>query len=76
MTGMEFLRNMVRAFDGCREDVLDRFTVEELIAIRRAWLASGWEFYPDQWSDAQIDAALRGIPPKWDDNEQPIEEDR
>jgi hypothetical protein len=70
-TGAEELRRIVRAMNDTRESFNDRFSAEELVAIYRAMFASGWDYYPDQWSEEQVQAALRGIAPSWDDAEQP-----
>ena len=73
MTGMEQLRAMVRLFDDCRESFNDRFTVVELAAIYRAHIASGWDIYPDEWADFQVQNAIKyGTVPQWDYNDRPI----
>lgn len=64
-TGIEELRLMVNNFDSCREDFLDRFTLEQLVQIHRMWLASEWDIYPDTWTDRQVKQALAGKPPRW-----------
>jgi len=72
LTAIEFLREMIKAFDWVNESFNMSFTVEELIKIRKAWLVCEWDFYPDQWTERQVQDALNGIIPKWDHNEQPI----
>lgn len=73
--GIIFLRRLVAEFNCCDEGFLLNHTVEDLVAIRRAWIASEFDYYPDQWTPAQVRAALRGIPPRWDDAERPIEDE-
>lgn len=70
--GVDELRHAVQVLNDCREDFLDRFTTDELLRIYRAWMASGWDFYPDQWTRLQVWGALRGIVPDWRGNETPI----
>lgn len=76
--GIEELRGAVRLFDWCNESFnwseRDPFTAEQLLAIYRAYRASGWDIFPDRWAWRQVEEALRGIPPQWDKDEQPIYE--
>lgn len=72
LTGMEKMRQIVKALNNCNESFLDQFRFEELIKIYSAWLASGWTFLPDQWTERQVKEALRGIVPNWDFNEKPV----
>lgn len=68
---IEELREMVRAFDYCREDFLTDWTVGELLAIWRAWGACEWDLYPDQWSAQQAkEAAGLGKVPRFEENER------
>lgn len=70
---IEELRHMVRNFNNCRESFNERFTIEQLITIHRAWMASGWDIYPDAWEPEQVEEALQGIPPQWHtETEKPI----
>lgn len=71
-TGIDFLRSLVANFNDCNEDFVARFTVSQLVMLRRAWLASGFDIYPDAWSHKQVQEALRGWVPQWDDKERPI----
>jgi hypothetical protein len=72
-SGAEELRLMVRNFDRCRESFLDAFSLEQLVTIHRAWLASAWDFFPDSWTERQVTEALQGIPPQWDvETEAPV----
>lgn len=73
MEGIEFLRNMISAYNYCREEFLMQYTSEELIAIRKAWLSCEWDIYPDQWSKSQIARAIQGEVPKFTDEGNPIE---
>lgn len=72
LSGIDFLRNMVQAISYCNEDFLCRYTVEQLLAIWEACLASEFDMYPDQWTPAQVRAALRGWVPAWDEDGKPI----
>ena len=71
-TGMEELRILVSNFNSNSETFNDRYTAEELLQIQRMWWASEWDFLPDQWQPWQVKDALKGLPPKWDDNEKPL----
>lgn len=76
LTGAEELRKLASMIDGLSETFLDRFTLEELVTLTRAWRASEWDKYPDaEWTEEQIAAALRGVPPAWDSDEKPEDED-
>ena len=67
MTGANELRAIVRAMDNENEGFNDRYTAEELVAIYRALFASEWDISPSRWSAAQVEAALRGETPTWDE---------
>lgn len=75
-TGIEELRELVKAFDRCSEDFLSRFTVAELLKLRAAWKLAEWDYYPDQWTEHQVKEALRGRVPQWDENGRPFERPR
>lgn len=68
----EELRGLGRWLDSQRESFLDSFNLDELFCLWRAWKRSEWIFTPDQWSERQVAEALLGIPPKWNDREEPI----
>jgi hypothetical protein len=70
-TAIDAMREMVAAFDQCRESFNERFTLPELVRIWDAWNQCGWTFYPDQWADRQVREALRGIAPNWGADERP-----
>jgi hypothetical protein len=73
--GCEELRAVARAIDNCNETFLQRWSVDQLVQIHRMWIASGWDFTPDQWTEGQVQAALAGKVPQWDaKTEEPIEE--
>lgn len=73
LTGAEEMRSAVRLFDSCSESFLDRFTAEQLILIWRAWHASEWDVRPDLWSERQVQAALKGVAPRWDNDMNPVD---
>jgi len=72
--GIDKVRDIARAFGYGRESLAQRFTVNELLQIRRMWLASSWDILPDRWEERQIQEALAGKPPRWDRNERPVYE--
>ncbi len=53
-------------------DRFDRLSAEQLLTIFDAYMASGWDITPDYWTDKQVDSALAGIPPKFDDMERSV----
>lgn len=68
------LRSMVNLFNNCNETFNQRFTIEDLVKLYKAYKASEWDIPPDQWTEFQVRAALKyGTPPEWDENENPIE---
>lgn len=60
MTGAEELRTIVRVLNQCRESFLDRYSVEQLIALYRALRRSEWDVLPDAWTSKEIADALAG----------------
>ena len=66
------LRHMVSNFNRVTESFNQRFSMEELVQIHRAWMASGWDFHPDQWTERQVQEALQGKAPRWNDQEEPV----
>lgn len=66
MTGIEEIREAATAFSYNKEAFNMSFTAEELLLIFRAWKASKWDIFPDQWEDRQVDEALEGIVPAWE----------
>ncbi len=70
--GIDELRDLVTAFNACREDFNTEFTTEQLLQLWRMWLATEADVYPDEWTAAQVTAALAGVVPRWDAQEHPI----
>lgn len=71
-SGVAQLRLAANLSEMCVESFWDRFTAEEILALFRACWASGWDFLPDEWTEAQVQGALRGFPPEWNpDTELP-----
>lgn len=66
------LRKMVRNFDSNNETFNQRFSMSQLIQIHRMWMASEWDFHPDEWTEQQVQEALAGHPPQWDQDEKPV----
>jgi hypothetical protein len=72
-TGIEALRDAVQAFNYCNETFLGQFSVEELLTLRKLWLKSAWDVYPDDWTRRQVcEAVSLGLVPAWDDEERPV----
>lgn len=72
MTAIERIRHLANVSGDVRESLWDDLTRDQIFAIFDAWMASGWDFYPDQWTERQLQDALAGIVPQWDNNEEPI----
>lgn len=72
-TNIERLRAIVRLFGDCNETFSAQFTIDELVSIYDAWKACGWDFSPQTWADFQIEDAIHGTVPRWDDDERPID---
>ena len=74
MTEIEKLRHIGRLSEEVRESLWDSMTRAEILRVFDAWMASDWDFYPDQWSPAQLADAIRyGIAPDWrPEDESPI----
>lgn len=68
----DMLRQLVNAFNNCRECSIDSLTIPELINIYHCWMRCGWNIYPDEWADKQIKEAKKGICPEWDERERPV----
>jgi len=71
-TGPEELRLIVSNMNYNNEGFNEHYTAEQLIQIYRMQIASGWDFWPDEWTTRQVKEALAGIVPQWNDNEEPI----
>jgi len=69
---IDMLRQIVHAFDQCREASIASFTVPELINIYHCWVRCGWDYYPDEWTDKQIKEAKQGICHDWNDTGSPV----
>lgn len=66
MTEIEKLRHLANISGDVRESLWDDMTRAQILAVYDAWMASGWDFYPDQWTSAQLADVLRyGIAPDW-----------
>lgn len=74
MTEIEKLRHLANISGDVRESLWDGLTRAEILRVCDAWMASGWDFYPDQWTPQQLSDAIRyGITPAWDPKtERPI----
>lgn len=75
LEGIEFLRYAVRLFDSCKESFMEKAHADDLLKIAKAHHASEYDYYPDLWSQRQVDECLEhGKVPRWDRNEKPIYE--
>lgn len=64
MTEIEKLRHIGRLSEEVRESLWDNMTRVEILRVLDAWMSSDWDFYPDQWTRAQlVDAKRYGISP-------------
>lgn len=69
---IEEMRMFVKWCDWQREGFLERFTLPQLVKLFNACQLCGWDFFPDQWTDRQVRAALlRDEVPDWHDDERP-----
>lgn len=51
----------------------DRWSAEEWLRLYDCYKACDWDFSPDEWTERQVDEALKhGIVPEWDRYETPI----
>jgi len=70
-TGIERLRNAVRAFDNCNESFLQQWGTDDLLKIHEAWCKSEWDVFPDQWTERQITmATCTRTPPQFRESEK------
>ncbi len=69
---IDHLRLMEQNFGGCSETFNQQFSLEQLFKIHKAWMLSEWDINPDRWTRRQLREALKGKPPRWDDNEKPV----
>lgn len=72
-TEIDKLRHLARISEDVRESLWDDLSRAQCLAVLDAWMASGWDFYPDQWTRAQLTDVLRyGIVPTWRNDESPV----
>ena len=69
---IDHLRLIVQNFDSLNETFNQRFSLEQIFALHKAWMLSDWDINADLWTVRQIREALRGVPPNWDENENPV----
>ncbi len=66
VSGIDQLRKAVNIFNDCNEDFNYKFTAIELVKLAQAYMACGWDFLPDSWTDKQVnDCITKGIIPQW-----------
>ncbi len=70
--GIDELRKAVRVLGGMNETFNQRFSAEELLKLCRACWASEWDITPDRWTEDQVQAALKGEVPRWEDCGKPV----
>lgn len=67
LAGIEYLRTAVESLNTLRETTFDNLSTEEILRMYDAWLACEWDIYPDQWSDDQLEGAIKlGLVPNFD----------
>jgi hypothetical protein len=69
---IEKMRMAINTFAYCNETFLQRYNVKQLMKIHSIMVSCEWDFLADQWTERQLREALKGIVPKWDDNEKPV----
>jgi hypothetical protein len=60
LDGIEELRRMVNLFNNTTESFNQRYTVEQLVLIYRAYQRSEWDITPDYWTPKEVKLALEG----------------
>ena len=65
-SGINELRFAVRLFNDCKESFNERFAPGQLVTLARCYQASDWDYYPDQWTERQVEEALQGFVPDWE----------
>ena len=70
--GIEELRRAVSLFNGCRESLTDGLSAEQILSAYRSYRDSERSFSPDSWTGRQFVGAVAGIPPRWDEDEEPV----
>ncbi len=69
---LDDLRDLVRWCNGQREGFIGEFKLPELIKLFNACQLSAWSFFPDQWTDRQVKAAIkRDEVPDWHEEGRP-----
>lgn len=56
----DMLRFTVQLCNGMRESFVQSFTCLELVTLAQAYMVSEDDIAPDNWTDEQIEAALKG----------------
>ena len=72
MDGIDELKALAYVLGHWRDDFARKFTAEQLLVLFRVFRAGKWDICPDQWSERQVQEALAGITPEFDDNDQPV----
>jgi len=64
--GIELIRYATHMLSSCNETFNMSFTAEQLLTIADAVQRCGWDFYPDQWTEQQVQDCIQfGIVPEW-----------
>ena len=73
MGAIERMRDTVKLLNNCGEDFAQRFTEKQLVTLWLAYRACGWDITPDSWSEQQVNEALKGHAPDFDERtEEPV----
>jgi hypothetical protein len=49
-----------------------QFGVTGLVQLHKAYTECEYDFHPEQWHPQQITLGLKGMVPKWHDDESPV----
>lgn len=70
--GIELIRYAVHLLDRTNESLNQRFTAEQLLRLATACQKSEWDFYPDDWTERQLQECIQfGITPQWKEETTP-----
>lgn len=67
MTPINKMRHMIEVFNHCSEDFNQHYTMCQLEKIYDAYWASQCCVMPDRWTTRQVEEALCGVVPQWDE---------
>lgn len=71
-SALEKIEDIFTAFSTVDMTVLGMLDLDDLISVRRMWLAAQTTRKPDQWHERQVAEACAGRAPRWFANGQPM----